>query len=154
MPHEITSYQSVAEGRAQADRLRPLGIVRAPASPRVICPDPSPEQMAVLERERNRFRDYADHVKGVIHPNGVMILEWRIYKSSRPWMLRSLRRDGKAMFTANEHDGWYTTRSWTVTRGERGRKPVGKRYLPQRIVRGVLLGRLNPSEAAEYGWDH
>jgi hypothetical protein len=144
--------QPVAAGREQADRLRPLNIVRRPASPRVVCPEPSPEQMTVLNKERSRYGDGLEHIKGVIYPNGLMVIEFRIYKSSKPYMRRSISRAGKALFTAHNNDSVWS-RSWTVTRGAKGRKPVGKRNLPERIAMGVITGRITPAEAAERGWN-
>ena len=152
-------YQSVAKGRAQADMLRPLGITRSTASPRVVIPNPTHEQLLVIARERSHYGDQERAlrtIRGVIHPNGVMIIEWRLYPSSRPFMFRSIRPNGKALYTARVNDGgFWSARSWTVVRGVNGRKPVGKQYLIPSAGLGLLLGNITPEEASSStrGWD-
>lgn len=151
----MPSYQPVAEGRAQADRLRPLNIVRRPASPRVICPDPTPEQLARLDRERSRYGDAADglaRIKGVLYPDGVMIIESRIYTSGKPWRRQTVKPDGSVFRTAIRHDGYPS--SWTVVRGATGRKPMGKRNLPERTASLLIRGKITAAEASERGWDY
>jgi hypothetical protein len=146
-------YQTVAEGRAQADRLRPLNIVRRPASPCVICPDPSPEQMVRLNQARRRYGEGGlERIKGVIYSDGLMVIEFRIYKSGKPWRRQSIKRNGKVLFTAIRRDGYPS--SWTVVRGANGRKPVGKRNLPERIADLLIRGKITAAEAAERGWNY
>jgi hypothetical protein len=151
--------QTVAEGRAQADRLRPLNIVRRPASPRIVCPDPTAAQMDRLARVRSAYgseQDGIERIKGVIYPDGLMIIESRIYKTGKPWRRVAVKRDGKVFRTATRHDQGYGYRggSWTVVRGLTGRKPLAKRNLPERIATGLLRGLITVEEAAERGWDY
>lgn len=131
----MTTYHSVAEGRAQAARLRPLGVVRQPASPRVACPDPTPQQLARLERERAR----GPHARGVIYPEGPMVIEVRLYEKARPVSIQAVQSNGRVTFTAYR-DGRY----WRVLRGQRGKVVArsGNDYKARLVVRG----RLAPEE--------
>lgn len=151
--------QTVAEGRAQADRLRPLNIVRRPASPRVVCPEPTAAQLDRLARVRSAYGDQQDgieRIKGVIYPDGFMIIESRIYKSGKPWRRVAVKPDGRVFRTATRHDQAYGYRggAWTVVRGLTGRKPLAKRNLPERTANALLRGRISAEDAAGSGWDY
>lgn len=151
--------QTVAEGRAQADRLRPMNVVRRPASPRIVCPDPTAAQLDRLARVRSAYGDPQDgieRIKGVIYPDGLMIIESRIYKTGVPWRRVAVKPDGRVFRTATRHDQAYGYRggSWTVVRGLTGRKPLAKRNLPERIAIGLLRGTVSVEDAAARGWDY
>jgi hypothetical protein len=133
----------VAEGRAQAARLRPLGITRSALSPRVVIPDPTPEQLKVLERNRRRHDDPAKD-RGVMYPNGTLIIEERIYAKSKPWRRTAYAPSGRALWTAIRN---YPDRSWDVIRGRCGKTVLeGVRDYEARIV---LSGRATPEEIKE-----
>jgi hypothetical protein len=149
----MTEFQPVADGRAQANRLRPLGVKRGIASPRYVIPDPTPAQLDRLARERRAYSDPADalrRVRGVVYPDGQMIIEFRIYNASPPYRRQAVRPDGRVSRTATRNYGY--PRTWRVVRGATGRKPLAKDHLPERIALGLLRETLTIEEAADRGW--
>jgi hypothetical protein len=138
--------QPVAAGRLQADRLRPLGVVRGSASPTLVIPDPTPEQLVFLKREQLR----RDHVRGRIMPDGTMRVEYRIYAASAPDRIEQLTPAGRVSMTMRRSWEWDTRnsrRAWEVCRGRRGKVLV--RGLRQYYAALVMTGRLTPEQASE-----